>query len=224
MTASKALVAALAEMRSPAFDRTNSAFKGFKYASLASFVEAARDALGRHKLALIQPIFSESDEGGPILVIHTRVIHESGEAIELGRFPFRPDVTRPQSVGATLTYFRRYSLAAALGIVADDDHDGNDAVTKGPQRVETFPSERIVPASALPSQEATLGIASAAKLRAQLKSLGLEIDELRESLEENGHQLSPDPSLWKASLRPVISAWLKVRREGIARTEPSIPT
>lgn len=224
MTVTKALVAALAEIRSPAFDRTNSAFKGFRYASLASFVEAARDALARHKLALIQPIFSDADEGGPILVIHTRVIHESGEAIELGRFPFRPDVTRPQSVGATLTYFRRYSLAAALGIVADDDHDGNDAVTKGPSRMETFPSERVAAAPAVASSEATLGIASAAKLRAQLKNLGLDIDELRQSLEEKGHKLSPDPSQWLAELRPLISAWLKARRDDISRAEQSAGT
>lgn len=220
MTVSKALVAALSEIRSPAYDRTNNAFKGFRYASLAAFVEAARDALGRHKLALVQPIFPESREGDNVLVIHTRVIHESGEAIELGRLPFRPDESKPQSVGASLTYFRRYALAAALGIVADDDHDGNDAVTREPSRVETFPAARVVPGPAGPLATA-LGIASAAKLRAQLKALGLDIEELRESLEEDGRELQADPANWSASLRPKISEWLRTRRDTVAKAEPS---
>ena len=90
--------------------------------------------------------------------------------------------------------------------------------------METFPSERVVAAPAVASSEATLGIASAAKLRAQLKNLGLDIDELRQSLEDKGHKLSPDPSQWLAQLRPLISAWLKARRDDISRTEQSAGT
>jgi hypothetical protein len=36
----------------------------------------------------------------------------------------------PQAVGSAITYARRYALAAIVGIVADDDDDGNQAAGK----------------------------------------------------------------------------------------------
>jgi hypothetical protein len=210
-----AFVAALGEIRNPAFDRVNTAFGkgGFQYASLASFVEAAREALTRHKLALVQPIFpiglcSRCMTGdGHYLEIQTRVLHESGEILELGRFPFMPDASKPQSVGATLTYFRRYALAAALGIVADEDQDGNDAVTKRkPQpKVETLP----------PAADVPLGLALASELKAKLRDRDLALEDLHKALVGEGLlgvrgvPLSLDPAEWPTGHRRRIGEWMR---------------
>lgn len=60
-------------------------------------------------------------EGQPALT--TRITHaESGESIsDTMLLHAKPD---PQSQGSAITYARRYSLMAALGLVADEDDDG----------------------------------------------------------------------------------------------------
>jgi hypothetical protein len=39
--------------------------------------------------------------------------------------PVRVDLAKPQATGSAMTYARRYSLSAALGVVGDEDDDGN---------------------------------------------------------------------------------------------------
>ena len=58
--------------------------------------------------------------------LSTMLIHESGEYIR-GTVGLRPIKGDPQSMGAAMTYARRYGLQAVLGITADDDDDGNQA-------------------------------------------------------------------------------------------------
>ena len=57
--------------------------------------------------------------------LRTRIIHaESGEEIE-DVMLLMPGKQDPQGQGSAITYARRYSLMAALGLVADEDDDGN---------------------------------------------------------------------------------------------------
>jgi len=62
------------------------------------------------------------------------ILHSSGESIS-GRYPLRPQQNTPQAYGSALTYARRYSLAAMVGVVADDD-DGNAASQRGSSEPE----------------------------------------------------------------------------------------
>jgi predicted flap endonuclease-1-like 5' DNA nuclease len=216
----KALVKALSEIRSPGFDRVNTAFgaRGFRYASLAAFADAARDALGRNGLAMIQPIFPMHADGrvvdaetgslespDAVLVIRTRVIHESGEELELGAFPFRPE-PKPQSVGGTITYFRRYSLAAALGIVADEDNDGNDAETKPARKVETLPP-KTRPAE--PSDR--LGTVKAGQLVQRLRVLGIPLADVVAELSKDGVERGSELAAWPATDVERIRDYLATR-------------
>jgi hypothetical protein len=116
-----AFVAALTQMKNPALDKTNGHFRDYRYASLASHVAAAKGVLADHDLVLVQPVWMQADGR---LVIRTTVFHGStGESLQLGEFGFMPHPTDPQKTIGSLTYFRRASLAAALGIVGDDDDD-----------------------------------------------------------------------------------------------------
>lgn len=94
-----------------------------KYADLSAIREACKDALAKHGIALVQ---SPEVREGRALVI-TRLIHKSGQWIEneLSLKPDRGDT--PQAIGSAITYARRYALASLLGIVADEDDDGNAA-------------------------------------------------------------------------------------------------
>lgn len=72
--------------------------------------------------------------------LRTRITHaESGEFVEdvMLLFATKED---PQAQGSALTYARRYSLMAALGLVADEDDDGNAAAPRHSGAVGNAPS------------------------------------------------------------------------------------
>lgn len=118
-----ALVAAQAEMKAPHKDRevtvkmtTGGSYK-FSYATMAAMVEAARPVLTKHGLWFIQFI-----ENGAMV---TRIIHETGYVDCPIPMPNLPN--KPQEAGSIITYFKRYSFAAAFGQVADEEDDANIA-------------------------------------------------------------------------------------------------
>lgn len=144
-----ALMAAV--MRLPAWittDKDNEAFKrggkALKYASLKTIIETVRPHLHEQGLRLRQGQLSSRilDEGGGskgrIVPVFTQIIHaESGEheTTEVEIPLTRMDA---QAMGSAITYGRRYSLLAALGLATDEaDDDGEAAkpvdITKGVQ-------------------------------------------------------------------------------------------
>lgn len=119
---SAALVAFQTECPSVAFDKTNPAFKS-RYASLSAILKTIGPVLAKHGLAIVQfPVSSDGRVG-----CTTRIVHESGESMEETLLlPLAKN--DPQGAGSAITYARRYGLSGALGIVADDDDDGEAAM------------------------------------------------------------------------------------------------
>jgi hypothetical protein len=115
-----ALVKAQGELNAVGKDGTNPHFKS-KYATLQNIVESCRDTLRKHGLAVVQT-FAETD--GTYINLTTTLLHESGEWMQ-GIITMRPSKADPQGLGSAATYARRYALSAILGIVTDDDDDGN---------------------------------------------------------------------------------------------------
>ena len=100
--------------------------RNYKYADLNSVWDACRIALAENGLSVVQiPGFDAND-----MWLETMILHSSGESIS-GRYPLRPQQNTPQAYGSALTYARRYSLAAMVGVVADEDDDGNAASQRG---------------------------------------------------------------------------------------------
>lgn len=123
-----ALAKVQGELESAAKDKTNPHFKS-RYADLTSVWEACRPALVKHGVSVTQwPV--ESADGRVHIV--TRVAHKG----EWMRCSFSVPVQKQdaQGFGSALTYLRRYTLSAALGIVADEDDDGNAASRPAPTR------------------------------------------------------------------------------------------
>ena len=91
----------------------------FKYAPLDSILAAVRGPLAENGLTLSQLL------DGDDLV--TMLLHKDGQTIT-GRFPL-PQVegSTIQNLGSAITYLRRYSIQAILGIAAEEDDDGNRA-------------------------------------------------------------------------------------------------
>jgi len=111
-----ALAVAQGMMENAIMNRTNPHFKT-KYADLAAVLNAARKPLSANGLAIVQTI----GDG----ILHTRLLHTSGQWIA-SEHPL-PMSGKPQEIGSALTYARRYSLSALIGIAADEDDDANVA-------------------------------------------------------------------------------------------------
>ena len=57
--------------------------------------------------------------------VSTSLLHSSGSSIDFAPLTMQPADLKPQTVGSTITYARRYSLISALGLVGGgEDDDG----------------------------------------------------------------------------------------------------
>ena len=111
----EALAKAQAEMEPATKDAANPFFKS-QYASLASCWQACRGPLTKHGLAIIQT--TEPDNGNVTVI--SILTHSSGQWIK-GKLSVKPPKTDSQALGSCLSYLRRYSLSALVGLSTQDD-------------------------------------------------------------------------------------------------------
>ena len=117
----EAIVAAQAAMPKVEPDAVNPHFKS-KFVSLDHLIAKTRPVLNAHGLAIVQS--PTHIEGSPALT--TTIHHVSGESLS-STMPLLVSKEDMQGLGGAITYARRYAWAAALGICADEDDDGNQA-------------------------------------------------------------------------------------------------
>lgn len=109
----------------------------YKYLNLATILKTIKPVFEKHGLAFSQRVtFSNEGEARQVIGTVETIIFDSEEQMVACSYPFF--VTGdPQQVGSAITYARRYSLYAVLGIFPDKDDDG--AYAK--QRYETADRE-----------------------------------------------------------------------------------
>ena len=120
------LSAALARFQGEVLNPKNTANNPFyksKYAPLCDVLNMVRPLLAKHGLSVVQ--FPSGD--GSIVGITTTLLHTSGEWIEGEPLCLNAEKLTPQGVGSAISYGRRYSVSAVLGISSEDDDDGNHA-------------------------------------------------------------------------------------------------
>lgn len=92
---------------------------GYTYADLPQILEVINPLLKKHGLGFTQLL---TEDGLLTVIFHA----ESGECIE-GTCPIPTTTLKGmndyQSFGSGITYYRRYALSSALGIVTDKDTD-----------------------------------------------------------------------------------------------------
>lgn len=94
----------------------------YDYADLADVIASTKEARAAAELAVVQmPV--NSDRG---ITIITTILHSSGQWMRSSLTMFTGD-SSPQAIGSLITYGRRYSYSAALGICTEADDDGNAA-------------------------------------------------------------------------------------------------
>lgn len=122
-----ALSKAQGEMQAAIKDKVNPFFKS-SYADLGSVWDAARPVLSKYGLCVLQTTELVAD--GSRIVMVTTLAHTSGQWMK-SYLPLNPSKNDSQGIGAALTYLRRYSLSAIVGVVCDEDDDGETAVGRG---------------------------------------------------------------------------------------------
>jgi hypothetical protein len=96
--------------------------RAFRYAPLSTGLELVRKFLGGQQIAVLQT--TEIDRASGTVNLTTLLMHTSGEWIS-SDWPVcqLSEASMPRRMGAALTYARRYSLFALVGIAGEDDAD-----------------------------------------------------------------------------------------------------
>lgn len=127
----EALAKAQGQMSNANKDSVNPHFKN-RYADLAAVLDAVRAPLSTNGLAYTQFVEEEEmvDKNNK-LYLRTILMHSSGEFIS-SLTPLILVKQDMQALGSAITYAKRYSLSAMVGITHDDekDDDGNEASKK----------------------------------------------------------------------------------------------
>lgn len=186
-----------AQQKAPPIPKTaeNSAFGGkSKYVSLDTLLELLVPVLNAAGLVLTQQ--PTHVDGQPAL--RTRIVHgESGEADESVML-LMLSKSDPQGQGSAITYARRYSLMAVLGLSADADDDGNAA------------SRRRQDAPPKAAEDAMASDESIQHVRDLAKKAGFGDDVITSAIakevEENGG---------------VRQSWVDVQRDTLATLTPA---
>lgn len=117
-----ALVKASAEIKTAKKDAENPFFKS-RYSDLPSIVEACKSALLKNNLVVTQSTTLVNGVTALVTTLH----HTSGQWIR-GYYPVTAVKADPQAMGSAITYARRYALSAIVGVVSEDDDDGESAM------------------------------------------------------------------------------------------------
>lgn len=110
------------------FDSSNPHYKN-EYLSLGGITDALLPVL-QGKGILLTQFLAQTFHGLPAITTRFTLV-ENGEEIE-ATVPLVLAKDDPQAAGSAITYFRRYSILSALGLVADEDDDANGAIVAEP--------------------------------------------------------------------------------------------
>ena len=122
-----ALAKAQGEFTPAIKDAANPFFKS-KYANLCSVYKSCQEPLSKNGLSISQPTMR--DENGQWILV-TKLLHSSGQWMS-SHTPIITAKADIQAFGSAVTYARRYALSALVGVVTDEDDDGEAAMDRNP--------------------------------------------------------------------------------------------
>lgn len=143
---SKALVAAWGAIETPKHNtnvtvktKTGGSYE-FSYTDLDGIFEAIKEVYRENKIAVVQDAKTVFTEQGLMISVETMLLHESGEWVKSDRLCAIAS-SAMQDLGGQITYMKRYSLSAMLGIATEKDDDAN-GVTGNQVEYKNKPDKR----------------------------------------------------------------------------------
>jgi hypothetical protein len=141
---------------------------GYKYADLASCLDAVKKPLGDNGLSISQLVSQEGEKH----VLITMLLHESGQWLK-SMFSIENVVMKQcnslQQLGAGITYARRYALSAMIGLTQEDD----DAQSLAKERQK----EEIKELKQQVTQQAMQDLSLTRELMALCRDAGINVKE-----------------------------------------------
>lgn len=180
-----ALAEAQAEL-SPAVKNAQNPHLKNRYADIAAVYEAIRETLPKHGLAVSQMVLPHENKAR----VRTLLMHKSGQWIASECLMPIDGRGGPQGMGSAITYARRYSLSAIVGVVSEDDDDAEAAqgYQQGRPRQQYQQQRQQAQATQQPRPQQTQGSEqrpegpSEAQLKAMMalfKECGIDVKEVR---------------------------------------------
>lgn len=164
----------------------------YKYADLAAVVKGVMPTLEKHGLMFYQA--GTVKDGRQIL--STCIAHPATSTIIQSDF-LLPDCQDPQDAGGNITFFRRYALCAALGIVTEDDTDASAYKAKAPPQPQNSPPFDDIPPFQPPGHN--LADSGPSNLSGFICPFGKNKDKTFESVDKAA--LVQDRVYWMAKLK-----------------------
>jgi hypothetical protein len=206
----EALTKAQAAMKPALKDSRNPHFNS-KYADLTSVWDAIRTPLTDNGLSVLQLVGTNEAEK---TTLTTRVLHVSGEWIE-STWAIPIGKQDPQGLGSALSYARRYALAAAVGVVQDDD-DANAAMP-AQKPVQTFQPKHFSLADAIEEIQSSTTMeelqSKFTRLYSEAKASKSSVEALTAAKDEMKEKLGTAP-VRKYELKTLAKPAVKTEVEG----------
>lgn len=116
----------------------------YKYLSLSTLLQRVKPVFAQHGIMFRQEVVNTPSDAGKMQLgeVRTIVFDADGNDIQVGAYPFVVSAD-PQAIGSAVTYARRYSLYAALGIFPEKDDDGAAARAYSTQPHDNEATESI---------------------------------------------------------------------------------
>lgn len=148
-----ALAKAQGEMKGAEMNSVNPFLKN-RYADLGAVIEASRPAMAKNGLSIVQTATGHDGT----CTVETMLLHSSGQwirsSVSLSMGEERGK-SAAQVMGSVITYLRRYSYSAMVGVYSDADADGEaQKPAKARQEQTQQPAAASVPAAAMTLDEA----------------------------------------------------------------------
>lgn len=99
----------------------------FEYTDLTGIFDAIKPAFAKNGLSVTQDVKTSLANNTLYLSVTTKIIHSSGEFLESSPMIVVANQNM-QEMGGQVTYLKRYSLSAMLGLSTEEDDDGNASV------------------------------------------------------------------------------------------------
>lgn len=99
----------------------------FEYTDLGGIFDEAKRVFKENEISIMQNASTREINGNLMISVETMLLHSSGQWIKSEPLQM-PCSTNMQDMGGQITYMKRYSLSALIGIATEKDDDANGAV------------------------------------------------------------------------------------------------
>lgn len=114
----------------------------FEYTDLGGVLDEVKPVFKKNEITILQGAYTEEVNGKNIIFVDTTFLHGSGEWIKSNPLKMLANANI-QDLGGQITYLKRYSLSAMLGVATEKDDDANGSLQNDLEEMKQPPENAI---------------------------------------------------------------------------------